>query len=148
MWYDISCANRLMVWRQWRQTLDSMDYVSALSEVARIYMMVPRVNHYLAPDEQDRWPTPWELVNDNIYCDLAVGLGMFYSLQLSTHAQDHEFSMIILKHDAGWINLCAADGWLNVLNWQEGAIVNTPTLPSTANVIHQYYKIDLAAQLG
>ena len=148
MWYNISCADRLLRWRDWRHSLDDLSYDQALIEVSKTWMMVPRVNHYLTPDEIESWPTPWELINDNMYCDLAVALGMLYSLQLSKHSQEHKFSLAIIKHDSNWMNLCLADGWLSVLNWQEGFVVNTPTLPVTAIVQYHYNKVDLARQLG
>lgn len=148
MWYDISCGDRLLRWREWRLSLDDLSFEQALSTVAKTWMMVPRVNHYLAPDEIHNWPTPWELINDNMYCDLAVALGMLYSLQLSKHGNQHEFSLAIVNHNSNWLNLCLADGWLNVLNWQEGAIVNTPTLPDTTILHHHYNKVDLVKQLG
>ena len=148
MWYDISCADRLLRWRDWRHSLDDLPYQEALSAVAKTWMMVPRVNHYLTPDEIHNWPTPWEPINDNMYCDLAVALGMLYSLQLSKHGNDHELSLVIINHGSNWLNLCLADGWLNVLNWQEGTIVNTPTLSERTIVRHHYNKLDLARQLG
>lgn len=148
MWYSISCPDRLLEWRRWRQELDKVDLHSALDHVAKTWMMVPRVNHYLAPDEVDKWPNPWELVNDNHFCDLAVALGMFYSLQLSKHANDIDVELAIYSYTSGWINLCRVDGGLSVLNWEQGQIVNTPTLPSSATLIHRYKKLDLAAKLG
>lgn len=148
MWYHISCPDRILQWRRWRQELDEIDVTAALGLVCMNWMMVPRVNHYLAPDLPDTWPTPWELINDNHYCDLAVALGMFYSLQLSKHAKDHTFDVTILRGPTGWIHLCRMDHGLSVLNWEEGSILNTPTLPQGTVIIHSYNKLDLAHKLG
>ena len=148
MWYSISCPDRILQWRSWRQELDNLEIGPALDLVAKTWMMVPRVNHYLAPDLFDSWPNPWELINDNIYCDLAVALGMFYSLQLSKHSAHHEFDLMTLRDSSGWIHLCRIDHGLSVLNWWEGKIVNTPTLPPGTEIIHHYNKVDLASKLG
>ena len=149
MWYSLSCPDRLLRWREWRKSLDSMDLEPALAEIARTWMLVPRIDHYLSPDEIMRWPTPWELVNDNHYCDLAVCLGMFYSISLSKHSK-HGPEMVIYKdvEEHSWYHLCQIDDFKYVLNWDQGRIVNTPTLPSSARLVHRYKEVDLAAQLG
>ena len=149
MWYSVSCPDRLLIWREWRKGLDRMDLETAVHAVASTYMLVPRINHYLAADEKDRWPTPWELVMDNHYCDLAVALGMFYALSLSKHAE-HGPEILIYKDTEkhSWYHLCSIANQKYILNWDQGRIVNTPTLPSGAHQVHRYKEIDLAAQLG
>lgn len=149
MWYSLSCPDRLLRWRDWRRELDNMTAEAALAEIASTWMRVPRVAHYLSPDEIQRWPTPWELVNDNHYCDLSVCLGMFYTICLSKHRRlDPE--MVIYKDasEHSWYHLCQIPQLKYVLNWDQGRIVNTPTLPSSARLIHRYKEIDLALQLG
>jgi hypothetical protein len=107
------------------------------------------VDHYLSPDEIDRWPTPWELVNDNHYCDLAVCLGMFYTISLSKHSRHHpEIAIFKDSQDHAWYHLCQIGSFKYVLNWDQGRVVNTPTLPSSAILVHSYKEVDLAAQLG
>lgn len=148
MWHALSSADRILSWRSWRLQLDDMPVSIALESVAKAWMMVPRVNHYLSPDDIHAWPTPWQLINDNMYCDLSVALGMFYSLQLSRHSAQHAFSIDIYQDHSGWINLCSMDGGLSILNCYQGMIVNTPTLPSAAKLRFSYNQVDLADKLG
>ena len=149
MWYSISCPDRLLRWRDWRQGLDLMDVEPASTEIAKTWMMVPRINHYLSPDESHKWPTPWELINDNHYCDLAVCLGIFYTFCLTKHREQRPEINIykdVVAHS--WYHLCSLPKQKYILNWDQGRIVNTPTLPSSARLIYRYKDLDLAAQLG
>jgi len=149
MWHDNNCRDRILRWRDWRCTLDLLPFEDALREVAMAWGMAPIVNHYLAPDEVDAWPQPWELIDDNHYCDLAVCLGMYYSLMLSKH-NTHDFSIVLYKDDVeqSWYHLCLVDGGKYVLNWNIGSVLNTSPVPQTARIIHHYKQIALADKLG
>ena len=66
---------------------------------------VPISNHYLHSDFIKDWPTPWELLSDNIYCYYARALGMFYSMRLLgnntleiVEAKDHPFFIGVQFH--------------------------------------------------
>lgn len=150
MWYDNNCRDRILRWRDWRLTMDSLPFDEALLEVARTWAMIPIVNHYLAPDQVLEWPDPWMLIDDNHYCDLARCLGMYYSLMLSKHKDEHEFSIAIYKDaDAqSWYHLCLVDNGKYVLNWDLGQVLNISPLPESAKLIHHYKEIALADKLG
>jgi len=149
MWHISGCDDRIAIWRDWRTRLGSMDLCAALSEIATAWSKIPLASHYLSPDETHRWPSPWELINDNFYCDLAVCLGMHYSISLSAHGS-HVSEIIIYKDHLAhsWYHLCQIDGGKYVLNWDKGRIVNTLTLPISARLVHRYKDVDLAAWLG
>lgn len=147
-WHDINCRDRILKWREWRSSLADMTLDECLKEVATAWAKAPIVNHYLTPDNTDEWPDPWNLINDNIYCDLAITLGMFYSLILSDnpHLSD-DISIQIYESKDGWINLCQVNGGLYLLNWESRSVVNISTLPQLGKPIFVYTKIDLTKQL-
>ena len=82
IWHDINCRDRILKWREWRNSLTTLTLEDCLKEIAITWAKAPLVNHYLISDDINDWPDPWNLINDNIYCDLAVTLGMFYTLTL------------------------------------------------------------------
>ena len=51
-------------------------------QVDEFWQRVPTQTHYLHPDFIQDWPTPWELLNDNVYCYYSRALGMIYTLLL------------------------------------------------------------------
>ena len=42
--------------------------------------------YYLHWDDQPAWPDPWQLLSDNVYCDLAKALGIMYTISLLDRA--------------------------------------------------------------
>lgn len=149
MWYDLNCRDRILAWREWRLTLDDMSFENALTETATAWSRVPLVNHYLSVDEPDEWPNPWELINENHYCDLAVCLGMFYTIALSKHKTPTLTMNLYRDIEAStWMHLCQMEEGKYVLNWKHGGIVNNSTLQNTARLVYQYKEIDLADKLG
>ena len=106
IWRDISCRDRILKWRQWRNSLTPLTLDTCLTEVAVAWAKTPQVNHYLIPDDITDWPDPWNLINENIYCDLGVTLGIFYTLSLcdNPHVNDN-IRIEIYKTSDGWINL-------------------------------------------
>lgn len=149
IWHDISCRDRILKWREWRNTLSLLPLNDCLTEVAVAWAKAPVVNHYLTPDDINEWPDPWNLINDNIYCDLSITLGMFYTLSLSDNSHiPNNISIEIYKTNDGWVNLCSLDNGLYMLNWEPRTIVNKSTIPNLGNPIFSYSKIDLQSKLN
>lgn len=149
IWHDISCRDRILKWREWRNTLSTLTLDECLNEVATAWAKAPVVNHYLIPDDFNEWPDPWNLINDNIYCDLGIALGMFYTLSLCDNLNVRDNIRIeIYKSSDGWTNLCSVDDGLYMLNWAQRAVVNKSTIPNLGNPIFSYSKIDLTSKLN
>ena len=149
IWHDISCRDRILKWREWRLTLTDYTLDECLNEVAITWSKAPLVNHYLLPDMIEEWPDPWNLINDNIYCDLSIALGMFYSLLLcdNPYVNKDKMRIEIYKLKDEWINLCSIDQGLYMLNYSPRSVVNISTLPLIGNPSFIYSNVDLAKQL-
>ena len=79
-------ANRLQqtrqaAWYQLRQTLETSE--DPFSDVAKFFLRLPRVKFYTDPYDSSTWPTPWELIDENEYCEFNLILGMCYTMQLT-----------------------------------------------------------------
>ena len=79
-------ANRLqqtrqLAWYQLRQTLETSE--DPFSDVAKFFLRLPRVKFYTDPYDSTTWPTPWELIDENEYCEFNLILGMCYTIQLT-----------------------------------------------------------------
>ena len=62
---------RMAIWRELRQQLDTLSLCDALKETTNFWSFAPYVDHYLDSHDVSRWPSPWELLTENYYCDLA-----------------------------------------------------------------------------
>ncbi len=79
--FDLSAQDRLTEWRRFRDNLENSD--TPLEDVAELWSRAPFVSSYLNPSQPDRWPDPWHLILDNKLDDLAIVLGMLYTLKLT-----------------------------------------------------------------
>jgi hypothetical protein len=68
-------------WYQLRQTLETSE--NPFSDVAKFFLRLPRVKFYTDPYDSSTWPTAWELIDENEYCEFNLILGMCYTLQLT-----------------------------------------------------------------
>lgn len=69
-------------WYELRKELTDKSTEIKCIEIDKWWQKAPLVNHYLTTENLDNWPNPWELLSENHYCQIARGLGMFYTLHL------------------------------------------------------------------
>lgn len=144
MWFERPQDDRIIAWRNWRNGLETLPREDILTHVAAVWARVPTVLHYLAPDQADEWPNPWQLVTDNIYCDLGICLGMFYTLALIESPKFNNLTLQIYKSPDGWVNLSSIDHGKYVLNYNHAAVVNNSCVQTDRlDLIFEYSKIDL-----
>lgn len=113
---------RLRSWVDLRNKLSILPIDIQCQEVDRFWQNVPISNHYLHSDFIKDWPTPWELLSDNIYCYYARALGMFYSMRL---LGNNTLEIVEAKDDnSNEVVLVLVDNAKYVMNYWPGSIVN------------------------
>ena len=122
MWYS-DFADRLEAWSELRTTCAKLPLQEALQTVNDWWKNAPWQPHYLHWDDIETWPDPWELLNDNVYCDLARGLGILYTLSLLDHKDLTSVELILTEEG---YNLVQVNKEKYILNWDSEVIVNTP----------------------
>lgn len=79
--FDRHGTQRLTAWKEFRDDLETSD--TPLEDVAMLWSQAPFVSPYLDPGNPSEWPDPWHLVLDNRLDDLAIVLGMLYTIKLT-----------------------------------------------------------------
>ena len=87
--------DRLRLWTDFRNTLETTE--TPLQDIVDFYNTPPRVTIHTDPYDQSTWPSPWELVAENIYCDFCILLGICYSLQLTDRFSSSNFEIHITQ---------------------------------------------------
>jgi hypothetical protein len=121
MW-PVTFADRLAAWANLRSQCNALDVESALTVINAWWFNTPWQPYYLHWDDQPNWPDPWQLLSDNIYCDLARGLGIVYTISLLDRA-DMMDAELVLSEDGSNLVLIAKEKY--ILNWNKELIVNT-----------------------
>lgn len=78
---EVGSTKRLSDWYRFRDELEFSE--DPLEDVHRYFQQFPKVKVYTDPYDQQTWPTPWELINENEYCQFNIILGICYTLQLT-----------------------------------------------------------------
>jgi hypothetical protein len=117
-------AARLESWNLLRDRCQNLPLESALDEINRWWFNAPWRPYYLHWDDQPVWPDPWQLLSDNIYCDLARGLGIVYTISM-LERKDMMPADLVLTEEGTNLVLVAKEKY--ILNWEADQIVNTFT---------------------
>jgi hypothetical protein len=112
MW-PVKFEQRLISWNQLRTTSKNLPIEQALANINSWWFQTPWRAYHLHWDDRSTWPDPWELLSDNIYCDIARGLGILYTIAMLDRF-DIE-SAIFADTDQG--NLVLIDSGKYILNW-------------------------------
>jgi len=119
MWPD-RFEQRLQDWSDLRSICRSQDLETCLHTVNDWWQRVPMVNHYIHRDDVQNWPDPWQLLNDNIYCDLARALGIVYTMMSIEHEEAREIDIAYTDQ----CNLVLINQGIYILNWAPRTLLN------------------------
>ena len=79
--FNLYGCERLIEWKKFRDSLETS--ITPLHDVAVFWSRAPFVNPFLDPQDSSKWPDPWHLILDDRFDDLAISLGMLYTLKLT-----------------------------------------------------------------
>lgn len=124
--FKLSTNERLSRWKQFRASLNDLSLGDAIRQTNDLWHSCPFIPFYLDDEDPNSWPDPWQLIEENYYCELAKALGIIYTLHLSKHQHDLEPEIRIYydsttKYSYHLVYLCRGK---YVLNMVEGEIVN------------------------
>ena len=122
MIWPATFSARLESWNLLRDQCTNLPVSAALEDINAWWFRAPWTAYHLHWDDNGTWPDPWQLLSDNIYCELARGLGILYTITLLDRA-DLAPVELVLTAESG--NLVLATPEKYILNWASDTIVNT-----------------------
>ena len=125
---------RLASWTQLRDHCQNLPLESALAAINAWWFGTPWRPYYLHWDDQPSWPDPWQLLSDNVYCDLARGLGIVYTISMLDRADMADATLVLTEDDGNLVQVAKEK---YILNWKAEDIVNTFT---KVKIKRQYQK--------
>lgn len=121
MWSN-SFEERLAGWNQLRSTASELPLEEALLVVNNWWMQVPLVNHHLHWHDVPNWPDPWDLLADDLFCELARALGIVYTLHMIERNDVTDVSLAYCQESND--NLVLVNQGKYVLNLAHGELLN------------------------
>ena len=120
---------RLQAWADLRDRCTQSPLAQAMENIHAWWQQTPWQPYYLHWDDRDRWPTPWELLSDNVYCDLARAVGIMYTVTMLE--RDDITELELADTDRG--NLVLVNQGKYILNWRTSDQLNIPSKQFTIN---------------
>jgi hypothetical protein len=121
VWYK-NFADRLTAWSELRTEVQSMACKQALETINAWWHQTPWKPYYLHWDDQPRWPDPWQLLSDDIYCPVAKALGILYTISMLDRADMADATLVLTESGD---NLVLVQERKYILNWSPDSVVNT-----------------------
>ena len=115
-------AARLESWTALRTITQDQDLETALAAINAWWFNTPWQAYYLDWDNQLTWPDPWQLLSDNVYCDVAKALGILYTITLLDRADMADATLVLTEDHR---NLVLVSKTKYILNWNSDGVVNT-----------------------
>lgn len=119
MWCS-TFEQRLAAWNALRDRVRMLPKPDALAEINSWWQKTPWRAYHLHWDDRTDWPDPWQLLSDNIYCDLARGLGILYTITVLD--RDDLQDAVLVDSDQG--NLVLVEDGKYILNWDQSIGLN------------------------
>ena len=79
--FDKKFEDRMSLWREFRDMLEVCD--DPIQTAIDFYNQAPATTLAIDPYTQSTWPNPWQLLEENVYCEFVKILAICYSLQLT-----------------------------------------------------------------
>lgn len=134
-------AQRLESWSQLRAQAALVDSESALHLINAWWFHAPWRAYHLHWDDQSTWPDPWQLLSDNMYCSLARGLGIVYTIAMLDRTDLQDSHLV----DTGSDNLVLVDKKKYILNWDAEQVLNIN--PGPYKVHHSVSQQEIKQQI-
>lgn len=132
-------SKRLQDWRDLRDSVGCIEPQAALTKINRWWFQTPWSPYYLHWDDRAHWPDPWQLLSDNIYCDVARGLGIVYTISMLERHEFADSELILTKENH---NLVQIQQGKYILNWERSLKVNN----NQQHQIQKKFTLDQARQ--
>ena len=113
-------AERLESWNQLRTQASTADVETALNAINSWWFQTPWRAYHLHWDDRASWPDPWQLLSDDLYCPLARGLGILYTITMLDRLDLQDAVLVEVDSD----NLVLVNKKKYILNWDPEQMLN------------------------
>ena len=134
--FDLYGIERLTEWRRIRDEIEKT--ADPLSIVCKVWSQAPFVNQYLDHSDPKSWPDPWHLILDSKFDNLAIVLGMLYTLRLTERFSRERYKIYMIHNLSKNPEFCLLVAGNHVLNLRYGEISSLHDLKNfQTSIIYQ-----------
>lgn len=123
----MSTQERLSQWKLVRTEIKSKPDLEQLQTIADFWAKAPLSTMAYDPEALDTYPTPWDMINENDWCQNSVAVGMDFTLRLSGWSADRLQILMLRDYDRSIQKLVVLVDGKYLLNYEYGSVSELPT---------------------
>jgi len=112
---------RLQQWNRLREISSTLSLEDGLLVINQWWFQTAWCPYHLHWDDLKDWPDPWQLLSDDVYCDVARGLGIMYTIIMLDRADVQDARLV----EEDQRNLVLVNQRKYILNYNHDDILNT-----------------------
>lgn len=130
--FDLDPDNRISAWSHFRASLDESP--TPLDDVIEFWQGAPFVpyNRNVDPFNRYAWPTPWDIIVENLYDDFTKALMMSWTLKLTDKFKNSKIEIkTYTDNEKNKVyNLVVVDD-TSVINYYDNSLIDAQDLPDS-----------------
>ncbi len=83
--------DRLAIWKGLRDSLSVSS--NPIQETINFWKTIPEASRNIDPYDPETWPDPWEMIEENTYCEYTKILAIGYTLMLNEKFKDWHYEI-------------------------------------------------------
>lgn len=87
--------DRIRHWKEFRESLETSE--TPIDDTIDFWSHAPLTTIAADPYDQEKWPGPWEMIEENIFCPFVKILAICYTLQLTDRFSTHPAEIHIVQ---------------------------------------------------
>ena len=87
--------DRIRHWKEFRESLETSE--TPIDDTIDFWSHAPLTTIAADPYDQEKWPGPWEMIEENIFCPFVKLLAICYTLQLTDKFSTTRFEINIVQ---------------------------------------------------
>lgn len=95
MFFFENFENRIKQWVDFRNKLE--DNIDPIQCVIEFWNKAPISHRTCDPFDKSTWLKPWDLINENSYCEFSKILAIYYTLALTDKFKDYYFEIQVIN---------------------------------------------------
>jgi hypothetical protein len=86
-----SFEDRLAAWKQFRRRLETEE--NPIQQALDFWRYIPKTKRSIDPYDPTTWPDPWEMIEEDSYCEYTGILAVGYTLMLTEKYKDWHYEI-------------------------------------------------------
>lgn len=140
MIWSYSAEKRLVIWRNFRKTLEWKDLPEAARDLAIWWKDIPSIEGFSTPWATDSWPDPWNLIVHGPLTHTLTSVAMAYTLWMTALREDKDRIELAVINDRAkrTVSLVVLIDTNLLINYNIGEVTDMSQITDDVEILSTY----------